>query len=96
MIHTTQDNAPAAALCDSAGYVLTETGPCTTADGAERTARFALHMDPAESDLRQAGGGNAAINLTTRMDAGRELTPWVLLAFLALALVEWEVSRRVA
>ena len=66
------------------------------ADGAERTARFALHMDPAESDLRQAGGGDAAINLTTRMDAGRELTPWVLLAFLALALVEWEVSRRVA
>ncbi len=37
VIHTTQDNAPAAALCASAGYVLTETGPCTTADGAERT-----------------------------------------------------------
>ena len=37
VIHTTQDNAPAAALYASAGYVLTETGPCTTADGAERT-----------------------------------------------------------
>ncbi|MBR1607305.1 MAG: BatA and WFA domain-containing protein [Clostridia bacterium] len=66
------------------------------ADGAERTARFTLHMDPAESDLQQVVGGTDEINLITRADAGRELTPWVLLAFLALALVEWEVSRRVA
>lgn len=66
------------------------------ADGAERVARFTLHMDPEESDLRQIGGGASEIDLNTVRDAGRELTPWVLLAFLALALVEWEVSRRVA
>ena len=66
------------------------------ADGAERVARFTLHMDPGESDLRQIGGGASEIDLNTVRDAGRELTPWVLLAFLALALVEWEVSRRVA
>ena len=36
VIHTTQDNAPAAALYSAAGYILTGTGPCTTADGAER------------------------------------------------------------
>ena len=65
------------------------------ADGAERVARFTLHMDPGESDLRQIGGGASEIDLNTVRDAGRELTPWVLLAFLALALVEWEVSRRV-
>ena len=66
------------------------------ADGAERVARFTLHMDPGESDLRQIGGGASEIDLNTVRDAGRELTPWVLLAFLALALVEWEVSRCVA
>lgn len=66
------------------------------ADGAERVARFTLHMDPGESDLRQIVGGASEIDLNTVRDAGRELTPWVLLAFLALALVEWEVSRRVA
>ena len=36
-IHTTADNLAAQALYASAGYVLTETGPCTTADGVERT-----------------------------------------------------------
>ena len=35
-IHTTEDNAPAKALYQSAGYSVTEYGPCTTADGAER------------------------------------------------------------
>lgn len=35
-IHTTEDNAPARALYRSAGYAVTEVGPCTTADGAER------------------------------------------------------------
>lgn len=36
IIHTTEDNLPAKALYLSAGYALTEVGPCTTADGAER------------------------------------------------------------
>ena len=35
-IHTTEDNLPARALYASAGYTVTEIGPCTTADGAER------------------------------------------------------------
>lgn len=35
-IHTTEDNAAARALYLSAGYEVTEIGPCTTADGAER------------------------------------------------------------
>ena len=36
IIHTTEDNLPAKALYLSAGYALTEVGPCTTADGVER------------------------------------------------------------
>lgn len=35
-IHTTEDNLAARALYVSAGYAVTEIGPCTTADGAER------------------------------------------------------------
>ena len=35
-IHTTEDNTAARALYLSAGYLLTEIGPCTTADGEER------------------------------------------------------------
>ena len=35
-IHTTEDNLPARALYLSAGYTVTEIGPCTTADGIER------------------------------------------------------------
>ncbi len=36
-IHTTEDNLPARALYTSAGYLVTEIGPCTTADGVDRT-----------------------------------------------------------
>lgn len=35
-IHTTEDNTIARALYLSAGYAVTEIGPCTTADGKER------------------------------------------------------------
>lgn len=35
-IHTTEDNIAARALYLSAGYAVTEIGPCTTADGIER------------------------------------------------------------
>ena len=66
------------------------------ADRPERTVRFALHMDSAESDTRQVGRAAEAGVLGKTVGAGRELTPWVLLAFLALLLAEWEVSRRVA
>lgn len=35
-IHTTEDNFAARALYASAGYIVTEIGSCTTADGVER------------------------------------------------------------
>lgn len=35
-IHTTEDNIAARSLYLSAGYEVTEIGPCTTADGIER------------------------------------------------------------
>ena len=35
-IHTTEDNIAARTLYSSAGYAVTEIGPCTTADGIER------------------------------------------------------------
>lgn len=35
-IHATEDNLAAKALYLSAGYLITETGPCTTADGQDR------------------------------------------------------------
>jgi len=35
-IHTTEDNLAARMLYASAGYAVTEIGPCTTADGIER------------------------------------------------------------
>ena len=35
-IHTTEDNTAARALYSSAGYIVTEIGPCSTADGVER------------------------------------------------------------
>ena len=60
-----------------------------------RTARFALHMDSAESDVRDVGSVSGNVMLGGKT-AGRELTPWVLLACLVLLLLEWEVSRRVA
>ena len=62
----------------------------------DRTARFVLHMESAESDLRQVGPSSDALSLGGRADAGRDLTPWVLLACFALLLAEWGVSRRVA
>lgn len=46
-IHTTQDNTAARALYSSAGYAVTEVGPCTTADGVERvgyTFQKELHL----------------------------------------------------
>ena len=67
------------------------------ADGETRTARFTLHMAGTESDVRRVGGaGSAGMARGVQAEAGSELTLWVLLAFLALLLVEWEVSRRVA
>lgn len=35
-VHTTEDNIPARTLYKSAGYCVTEIGPCTTADSQQR------------------------------------------------------------
>lgn len=65
--------------------------------GAQRAVRFAVHMDTAESDVRAVGSlGGVAVTARLQTAAGEEVTFYVLLAFLALLLVEWGVSRRVA
>ena len=43
-IHTTEDNLPARALYHSAGYRVTEIGPCTTADGVDRVG-YTFHKE---------------------------------------------------
>ena len=65
-------------------------------DQPDRMIRFVMHMENAESDVRQVGPAAPNVALGGMASAGRELTPWVLLMCLALLLVEWEVSRRVA
>lgn len=65
-------------------------------DGQTRQARFCMHMENAESDLRAEKSENDTVILDGGTDAGRALTPWVLLACLILLLLEWGVSRRVA
>ena len=65
--------------------------------GMLRTVRFAVHMDTAESDVRTVGSmGGAVVEARLQAAAGEEVTFYVLLAFLALLMVEWGVSRRVA
>ena len=50
IIHTTEDNLRAQALYTAAGYVLTEIGPCTTADGRERIGYTYQKTLPTGSD----------------------------------------------
>lgn len=64
------------------------------ANGEERETRFALHPPVAESDTLHVAESTAQSEKTTRTGGYREWTlPLLLLAF-ALALLEWEVSRR--
>jgi hypothetical protein len=65
------------------------------ADGTAREARFALHMDAAESDVRAVAPDDRADAEQTRSDQGRELTAILLAAFLILLLIEMGVSRYV-
>lgn len=61
-----------------------------------RTVRFTAHADTRESDVRQVGAsGSAAVAVQAQTASGREITMWLLLAFMALLLVEWGGSRRV-
>jgi len=43
-IHPTEDNLPARALYRSAGYWVTEIGPCSTADGVDRVG-YTFHKE---------------------------------------------------
>ena len=52
-IHTTEDNAAARALYASAGYTVTEIGPCTTADGTYRTYAHRASAEPGAGDRRR-------------------------------------------
>jgi Ca-activated chloride channel homolog len=67
------------------------------ADGETRNTYFAVHGDSSEYDVRTIGAQSGEI-LSSQLDnaAGHELTIWVLLAFLALLMIEWGVSRRVS
>ena len=67
------------------------------ADGDTRSVYFTVHGDAAEYDVRNVGApGGEGLSRQLETAAGHELTLWVLLAFLALLLIEWGVSRRVA
>lgn len=66
------------------------------ADRGSRSLRFALHMDTAESDVRQTADDSLTGPIARTQAAGRDLTVYVLAAFFALLLIEWGVSRRVA
>ena len=67
------------------------------ADGDTRSVYFTVHGDAAEYDVRSVGAsGGEGLSRQLETAAGHELTLWVLLAFLALLLIEWGVSRRVA
>lgn len=64
------------------------------ANGEERETRFALHPPDVESDTLHVAESTAQAEKTNRTGGYREWTlPLLLLAF-ALALLEWEVSRR--
>lgn len=63
-------------------------------DPAMGTRYFALHAPISESDVRQVSPSVDAAGALTAPAGGRELSGYLLLAFLLLLLVEWGVSRR--
>ena len=86
---------PAEGALEDTGEMGVYTLEYAYADGAVRSLPFAMHMDTDESDVRQVGSATGDVSLGGTAPAGMELTHWVLLALLALLLVEWGVSRRV-
>ncbi len=65
------------------------------ADGTDRVTPFALHSAPSESDVRTVAAASPEdAAAQRRFGTGMEWTVYALIAFLALLIVEWEVSRR--
>ena len=62
----------------------------------EQATAFALHIPPVESDVRfvYEQEKTEIAERTGQTGTGKEWTPYFLLAFLILLVVEWEVSRR--
>ena len=94
---------PSGKTIPAEGSVFTETGEVgvytlreVRVDGQERRTAFALHIPLAESELRQVPQQQEidAEQETQKSGSGQEWTQIFLLAFLAILLVEWEVSRR--
>ncbi|MDR0898116.1 MAG: VWA domain-containing protein [Oscillospiraceae bacterium] len=64
------------------------------AAGGETTIPFALHVPALESDVRAVPAAHETAATEAGMAYGREWTPWLIAALLALALIEWWVYRR--
>ena len=64
------------------------------ADGASRETRFALHIPAAESNTLIVAESSEGAQANGTGRGYREWTLWALLALFALAVAEWEVSRR--
>lgn len=92
---------PSGESCDAAQADTSQQGVyClqqTYENGEMRSVYFALHGDAAEFDVSTVGAsGEAEIARRITSSAGHELTLGCMLAFLALLMIEWGVSRRVA
>lgn len=64
------------------------------ADGTSRETRFALHIPAQESNTLSVADSSAGTQNEGTGRGYREWTLWALLALFALAVAEWEVSRR--
>ena len=64
------------------------------ADGASRETRFALHIPATESNTLIVAESSEGAQANGTGRGYREWTLWALLALFALAVAEWEVSRR--
>lgn len=64
------------------------------ADGTNRETRFALHIPAAESNTLTVAESSEGTRAEGTGSGYREWTLWALLALFALAIAEWEVSRR--
>ena len=64
------------------------------ADGTSRETRFALHIPAQESNTLSVADSSAGTQSEETGRGYREWTLWALLALFALAIAEWEVSRR--
>ena len=64
------------------------------ADGTSRETHFALHIPAQESNTLSVADSSAGTQSEETGRGYREWTLWALLALFALAIAEWEVSRR--